>query len=349
MNEVKRTLENRFLAFLAQSDGAECIDETLSEAELVYGKRADFLMDHRRVILEVKSLGVDPEYKVEERLKPHRNRPEFPAFYWAAELNEILPHLPDGEEVRREIFHAVTRSVQSALENADDQIAATKTALGLTDACGVVAILNEKVGILAPEFVTAKASQMLRKTKNGGIRYRNIAYVWIIAESHRLAGKDGSEHLPLILLEGPTAAEHPVAGEYLNSLQPLWAAWRGVPFFDLGLRENLDGLKFEKRAAESASYPEQPLVRHEIWRRAYRADPYLRSLSGDDFLDHAARIIGTMAPHFLKGGRKLAHAAVAELMEGWTHVLEEAEHRRLDMRKLQARLPDLDVLRGREE
>jgi hypothetical protein len=344
VNEVKRTLENRFSAFLAQLEGAECVDETLSEPELAYGKRADFLLDHRRVILEVKLLRVDPQPKVEERLKPHRNRPEFPAFYWDADLNEILPHLPDGEEIRREIFHAVTRSVQSALENADDQIAATKAALGLAEACGVVAILNEKVGILAPEFVTAKASQMLRKTKNGGIRYRNIAYVWIIAESHRLAGKDGSEHLPLILLEGPTAAEHPVAGEYLNSLQPLWAAWQEVPFFDLGLREHFDGLKFEKRA-ESVSYPERPLVRHEIWRRAYRQTPYLRPLSGDAFLDHAARIIRTMALHFLKGGRKLANAAVAELMEGWTHVLEEAEHRRLDMRKLQARLPDLDVLR----
>ena len=53
-----------------------------------------------------------------------------------------------------------------------------------------------------------------------------------------------------------------------------------------------------------------------------------------------------MARHFLNGGRKLPHAAVAKLMEGWTHVLEEAEHRRLDMRKLQARLPGLDLLRG---
>jgi hypothetical protein len=50
---------------------------------------------------------MDPEYKVEERLAPHGMRPEFPSFYWNADLNDILPYLPDGENIRREIAHAV--------------------------------------------------------------------------------------------------------------------------------------------------------------------------------------------------------------------------------------------------
>jgi hypothetical protein len=49
-----------------------------------------------------------------------------------------------------------------------------------------------------------------------------------------------------------------------------------------------------------------------------------------------------MTPHFLVGGKKLPTAKVAELMERWTHILEEAEYRRLDMKKLQNRLPDLN-------
>lgn len=51
-----------------------------------------------------------------------------------------------------------------------------------------------------------------------------------------------------------------------------------------------------------------------------------------------------MTPHFLVGGKKLPAAKVAELMEQWTHLLEEAEDRRLDMRKLLSRLPDLGDL-----
>ena len=105
----KPSLEDRFQAFLDQLDGAESIDGSLSDTELSHGKRADFLLDQRRIVLEVKSLEADPEYKIEERLAAHRNRPEFPIFLWKADLNEILPYLPDGKEIRRQMFHAVMR------------------------------------------------------------------------------------------------------------------------------------------------------------------------------------------------------------------------------------------------
>ncbi len=346
MSTTRSSLEERFKAFLGQLDNVESIDDTLSDAELAHGKRADLLLDGRRVVLEIKSLEADPEYKIEERLASHRKRPEFPAFYWDADLNEILPYLSDGEAVRREIVHAITRSVQGALEKADDQIGATKKALGLENSCGVVAMLNERVGILAPELVTAKASQMLLKTRDGGLRYKNIAYVWIVSERHRVAATERTEYLPLILMEGPTADDHVEAGDYLDSLQPKWAQFEEVPFFSMGHRKNFDGLTFEKRTMEHAETEHRPLVLHEVWRRAYRGHPYLRSLSEEDFLQHAVHILTAMTPHFLVGGQKLPEVKVAELMERWTHILEEAKHRRLDMKKLQSRLPDLDILHG---
>jgi hypothetical protein len=342
----RASLEERFKAFLGQLDNVESIDDTLPDAELTHGKRADFLLDGRRVVLEIKSLKADPEYKIEERLAPHRKRPEFPAFYWDADLNEILPYLSDGEDVRREIVHAVTRSVQGALEKADDQIRATKKGLGLENSCGVVAMLNERVGILAPELVTGKASQMLLKTRDGTVRYNNIAYVWIISESHRLATTEWNEHLPLILLEGPTADAHAEAGEYLDSLQLKWAAFEGIPFVSLGRRTDFDGLNFVKRTGQPTKTEKKPLVRHELWRRAYRARPYLRLLAEEEPLQHAVHVLSALTPHFLVGGRKLPTAKVVELMERWTHILEEAEYRRLDMRKLQSRMSDPGDLRG---
>lgn len=347
VNQTEHTLEGRFITFLEKLEYSENLDDSSFDAELVHGKRADFLLDQRRIILEVKSLEADPEHKIEERLSPHRMRPEFPVFYWKADLNEILPYLPDGEDIRRDIFHAVTRAVQGALEKADDQIEATKNALGIPDACGAVAILNENIGILAPELVTAKASQMLLKTRDGDIRYRHIAYVWIISEGHRLVHNSSTEHLPMILLEGPTGSSNVTARDYLDGLQPKWAKFLGVPFSSLGEHVNFDGLNFETRSVEPPSSTDDThLTRQEAWRRAYQKNPYLRSLSEVDFLRHTARIFETMTPHFLKGGRKLTESAIADLMEGWTHALEEAQHRHLDMRKLQGQLPDLDTLRG---
>ena len=328
------SLQDRFEAFLNQLEEAESIDDTLSNTELAHGKRADYLLDHRRFILEVKALETDPKYKVEKLLKPHRDRPEFPLFFWDSDLSEILQYLPDGEEIRQEIVHSVMRSVQGALEKADDQISETKVALELPDACGVVVILNQGIDILSPELVTAKASQMLLKTKEGDTRYKQISYVWIISESHRVSRVDGLEQLPLIVLEGPSADNYPASGEYLDSLQSKWAEYEGRPFFSLGQRTNFDGLSFEKRKKDRLATEDRPLVRHEVWRHAYRQNPYLRSLSEKDFLEHIARITSYLDSHFLVGGRKLSDTAAAGFMEGWTHALEEAEYRRLNMKKL---------------
>jgi hypothetical protein len=141
-NPKRPSLEERFNAFLSQLDNAENIDSALSDAELGGGERADFLLAGCRIVLELKTIATDPEYKVEERLAPYRERPEFPVFYWQTDLNDVLTYLPDGEEIRLKVTHAVTRSVQGALEKADDQIEVTKKTLNIEQACGVVAILN---------------------------------------------------------------------------------------------------------------------------------------------------------------------------------------------------------------
>ena len=334
MTTYKRSLEGRFRAFLDGLEDAENIDNSLSEADLAYGQRADFLLDQRRIVLEVKSLQTDPEYKIAERLDLHRNRPDFPVFFWNANLDQMLPHLSDGEEVRRQIFHAVTRAVQGALEKADDQIQATKEALSLEDSCGVVVILNQEVGILAPDIVTAKANEMLLKTRNNVLRYTQIACVWIISESHVLIHKDGSEHSPLILLQGPTADTHADTGKYLRELQAKWAKFEGYPTLFRQELRNFDRLSFRKRTVAQKKDEKPAPVAHEIWRRAYMAQPYLESLSEGEFIEYAVQIITAMEPHFLVSGRKLARARVAHLMERWTHILQEAEHRCLDMKKI---------------
>lgn len=339
----QKSLEQRFHEFLEQLDGSENIDKSVSGEELAAGKRADFLLNKRSVILEIKSLESDPEYKVEEILTPQRGREEFPAFFWNADLDEILPYLPDGREIRLKIADAVTRSVEKALKKADDQIHATRQALSLPEACGVAVILNEDINILAPNIVTARASKLLLKKKGTDFRYQQISYVWIISERHTVTSR-AVQSFPLILLSGPSAArDNEQASEYISGLAKRWAEFLGAPLSSCGNLENFDGFKFEARAYESEEVIDSPVV-HEIWRRAYRRNPYLRALTEDEFLKHGTSIMVSMVPNFLIGGRKSPKHKVAVLMELFTHVLEEAEYRRLDMRKLQARLPDFSTL-----
>ena len=58
----------------------------------------------------------------------------------------------------------------------------------------------------------------------------------------------------------------------------------------------------------------------------------------EQLLGEQVKPIRTMEPHIRNGGQKPAHSAVAQLTEDWTHVLDEAEFRRPDMRKLRKRV-----------
>ena len=136
------SLEERFLEFLSSLRGVESIDDDFTKIELGCGPRADFLLDERRIILEVKTLKVDPKYKVEKRLNKYRARDDFPLFFGTQDIQGVLKHLHDGEAINEEIFHAITRSIQAGVEKANRQIGSTMVSLGLPGACGVVAMLN---------------------------------------------------------------------------------------------------------------------------------------------------------------------------------------------------------------
>lgn len=337
------TLEEKFSTFLKQVDGAECIDESFSDRDLKGKKRADFLLTNRTVILEIKTLVSDTAEKADALLFTHQNRPDFPLFYWESDLDEILPYLADGENIRKEIVHAVTRPVQTALEKADDQIHATKEVLELPDSCGVLVFLNESVTILAPDIVSAKAMQMLRKTRDGSIRYRQLAYVLVISESHTVISESHQNAFPVSIVEGPMSEDFPWALEQLSSLMFSWAAFLGVSCSLIGATRRGE-LIYRPNVSSNLqnTLPTKDISRHEYWRMAYRKKPYLRAMSENELVEHAVAIVKALTPNFLKGRKAtLPNETIAKLFELFTHVLEEAEHRRLDMRKVQRNLPSL--------
>ena len=104
-----RDLETRLLAFLRQQPMAEAIDDlplpTTGEAP----KHADFFLAERAVVVEVKSLYEDPSHKVELTVTPHRDRPQFPLFYGEADAAKVIAHLPDGDQIMKQIDYLVDK------------------------------------------------------------------------------------------------------------------------------------------------------------------------------------------------------------------------------------------------
>lgn len=102
---------------------------------------------------------------------------------------------------------------------AGDGVESTKNALGLHNSCGVVILLNQGVEILSPDVVVGKISYtLLKRNEDGEIRCKNVAYVLVMAESNQLSIGPVREGLPLVLVEGPAAAGHASAENYLDDL-----------------------------------------------------------------------------------------------------------------------------------
>jgi hypothetical protein len=75
---MKNSLNYRFKLFLAQLPSVEAIDEIKLPPDVSEEKRADFLVENRKVIVELKSLECDPEQKIHDEIDKHRDRSEFP-------------------------------------------------------------------------------------------------------------------------------------------------------------------------------------------------------------------------------------------------------------------------------
>ncbi len=328
------SLEDRFLSFLSSLDGAESIDDDVAEIDLEYRERADFLLNGRKIVLEVKSLKDDPEYKVEERLEKHRIREEFPLFYGTRDLKDVLKHLPGGDQINQEVFHALTRSIQGGVEKADRQIASTKESLGLPDACGVVAILNEEIGILSPNVIAFAVQRVLSKKKDGDLRYRNISYALILNESHVTRVDDQTDAFSIILLEGPCCSNDPAAEKYLDELPGKWSESQAAPLLSMSDPKKFPELHFEQTNSAVLNENVGTIRRQDLWRRNYHENRYLESLSDDAYFQHLAMIFDSYAPHMLVGADKLPEQKVREFLEGWTHALEEGNLRGVDMRHL---------------
>lgn len=80
--------------------------------------------------------------------------------------------------------------------------------------------------------------------------------------------------------------------------------------------------------------PQSQRPLHEVWRRRYQVRPYLRSLSDNELLERRAELLRQIKPHFFKAGQGYVPDVVNPLMEGFTHFLEEANIRGLDMRHM---------------
>lgn len=325
------TLESRFTRFLEGLPGAESIDRLALPHDPRHRRKADFLLENRKVIVELKTLTDDPSHKVEATADKHHGRKDWPLFYGTADVRKVLSNLPDGEAIYRKMVNALGRSVETAVRSAEEQVTHTRSVLDLPDSAGVLVILNDSVDVLDPNVVGHRVVQLMRRARTGNNETKKLDFVWLLFESHTMGVVQGAPNVPCFLIHGERKDRFPWFDDFYYDLVCRWASANG------GIArkgEVLDpsAINFVPMR-EVTSVPPEVLPRQEWWRRQYHARPHLRELSDDELLARGANLMLRLAPCFVKGAASNA-AEQTGVMEEFTHFIEEINFRGLDMRRI---------------
>lgn len=330
-----KNLEERFKVFLRDLEDVENIDALKLTPEQQRANKADYFFERRAIVGELKALYTDAEPKIETILEPYRETPEWPMFYGEQALQKVLERLPDSKRLTAKIVEAVTDSIEGVVEKANRQIRATKETFGLPDAGGLLIILNDVVGILSPNLVTSRVRRALNKrTSDGELRFPNISAVLLIGGAHYAQLTPTQKVIPLISI--PSDVPEAVRVEaFVNDLKVKWSAFEKRPLLS---NEPADVLKLDyKRFSDDVKRAKWPKKRYEVWAAEYERNPYLRHLSQENFLEFGRQALEDTGAIFIKGAPKISKEEMEKRSIRWSHFLEEAKYRALDMREFAAK------------
>jgi hypothetical protein len=325
-------LEKDFFAFARRVPGAEVIDDLPLTQQQNDSRKADIFFDHRSVITEVKLLATDTAEKAERILEPHRVSEHWPHFYGSWPISKLLPYLPDRDEVQRALLDAVASAIPNLVRKANRQIRETKKSFNLPASKGLQVVLNDSIDILPPNVIAFKIAEALnKKNPDGSVQHPEIAFVWILSETHTVDVRRGLPGLLSVMLDNPLVNDSGRVEGCVESLQPLWASFNGMPFFRADAPVgDLNAIPLQSVRVKSE---DRPMTRSDLWRHQYAANPYLRPLTEEQLLDYGAKLTTDVGKRFLVGST-VTKAEIAAGLERWAHLIEEINHRGVDMRKL---------------
>lgn len=211
------SLQVRFERFLVDALGAESID-ALHVRSSQDGRRADYYLDDRRIVVEVKSLQADQAPKgtavVDEYLKDTGI-----VAYGTLPLARVARNEQHERAVRTAIYRRMSRRIEQICHSANGQLSFELKSLPHL-ATGVLVVLNECVTSMHPGLVAQRVLEFVDR------RPRNIHFCLLVFESHKI--RVDTTLLPYpILMNLASSARQRRAWKFLDALQWQWAQQYG--------------------------------------------------------------------------------------------------------------------------
>lgn len=154
------SLPDLFDAFLRFGEKAEDVREVYDRTPHAKGKRADFLLDKRQVIVEVKVFEDDRM----AALRPHvrdfvRTLPGGPKGP-SMSLDDLIAQHPEGQALDAIVRRVVVKRIRVDLRDAHEQIAGTRATLKLGAAAGVAFIINRNNVMLRHDLLVTEIADI---------------------------------------------------------------------------------------------------------------------------------------------------------------------------------------------
>jgi hypothetical protein len=209
-------------------------------------EKADYFLNQRQLICELKSLKSDVKGKIDKVLEPYRKTPEWPLFYGELSLQHILRNMPNKDQINAKVIAAVTEGIESNVRKANRQIRTTKDTFGLPNAGGLLIILNDTIYDLAPDMIVYRIRQAInKKTLEGDLCHPYISAVLLISQAHYVQAQDNLKLLPLLTITTSNSSSSEVV-DYINKiLTPQWSAFERLLLIESDVEEFLSQ-KFRK-------------------------------------------------------------------------------------------------------
>jgi hypothetical protein len=238
-------LEQYVERFLVGSLGAECINELVKTPEQEKADKADYFLEGRRVVLELKDLQTDQGWRVQKVLDRWRRAPDWPLFGGQLDLSVALQRYPRRETFERELYYEVCASLDRVVKKANRQLRETRRTFTLDNsALGVLAILNDRFDLLTPSVVATRLGQLIaRASRDGRRRFGDLDSAIYVQWAHEVERSDGARRTPVIAVVEQRRVEAGYPGRFEDSFMEAWARFLHLPFENGGVISTVDGLE----------------------------------------------------------------------------------------------------------
>ncbi|EDV2490553.1 hypothetical protein RE815_002929, partial [Escherichia coli] len=176
-------LENNIKRFIVEHEKGISIDDIHHKFRMKDGqnrKMADYLIDNKKIILEMKSLFSDRVKNVNDKLNELVKTDSWLAKNWhgAIHLEELIKRHPDSKRFRNDIINFAYENIKTkVVKEANKQINATKDVLDLNDSIGGLILLNDNVFSHESNYLSDEILYLL-----GTKRYSSVEFVVYISK-----------------------------------------------------------------------------------------------------------------------------------------------------------------------